>query len=159
MSFSAYLERHGLYLIHLEIGICVSSSSLNPLCISYWPPNYLLLSLMAVPFILWLMMAHENSIFFSNSNFCGTFSSVVNDVTINESPKPVTARELVTLCVHGWEVSPWYIIPKESCPPQLFFRWAHWLVLVMKTAPFLGTPTSTATPHPCIVKSMLLKSW
>lgn len=52
MSFSAYLERHGLYLIHLEEGICVSSSSLNPLCISYRPPNYLLLSLMAVPFIL-----------------------------------------------------------------------------------------------------------
>ena len=23
MSFSAYLERHGLYLIHLEMGICV----------------------------------------------------------------------------------------------------------------------------------------
>jgi hypothetical protein len=31
------------------------------------------------------------------------------------------------------------------------------MVLVMKTAPFLGTPTSTATPHPCIVKSMLLE--
>jgi hypothetical protein len=46
---------------------------------------------------------------------------------------------------------------QRKLPSSTVLSLSTLMVLVMKTAPFLGTPTSTATPHPCMVKSMLLE--